>query len=45
MGLYDLSDIVTSASFWARDLIRGGEPVLINEHSATQTLFAQSEER
>lgn len=50
MGLYDLSDIVPSASFpsasfRARDLIRGGEPVLINEHSATQTLFAQSEER
>jgi len=38
MSLYEASDIVPGSSFQARDLIRGGEPVLVNEHSATQTL-------
>lgn len=38
MSLYEISDIVRGTSFRARDLIRGGEPVLINERSATQTL-------
>ena len=38
MSLYEVSDIVPGASFRARDLIRGGEPVLVNEHSATRTL-------
>lgn len=38
MSLYEASDIVPGASFRARDLIRGGEPVLVNEHTATRTL-------
>jgi hypothetical protein len=38
MSLYEVSDIVPGESFRARDLIRGGEPVLVTEHSATQTL-------
>ena len=38
MSLYEVSDIAPGTSFRARDLIRGGEPVLVNEHSATQTL-------
>lgn len=39
MSLYEVSDIVRGTSFRARDLIRGGEPVLINERSATQSLM------
>jgi hypothetical protein len=38
MSLYEVSDIVSGTSFRARDLIRGGEPVLISERSATRTL-------
>jgi hypothetical protein len=38
MSLYEVSDIVRGTSFRARDLIRGGEPVLINERSATRAL-------
>jgi hypothetical protein len=38
MSLYEVSDIVRGTSFRARDLIRGGEPVLISERSATQSL-------
>lgn len=38
MSLYEVSDIVTGRSLKARDLIRGGEPILVHEHSATQTL-------
>ncbi|MBH5398421.1 hypothetical protein HZZ13_11535 [Bradyrhizobium sp. CNPSo 4010] len=38
MSLYEVSDIVRGTSFLARDLIRGGEPVLISERSATQSL-------
>jgi hypothetical protein len=38
MSLYEVSDIVRGTSFRARDLIRGGEPVMISERSATQTL-------
>lgn len=38
MSLYEVSDIVRGTSFRARDLIRGGEPVLISEHSATRSL-------
>ncbi|ABE37303.1 hypothetical protein RPD_0063 [Rhodopseudomonas palustris BisB5] len=36
MSLYEVSDLVPGASFRARDLIRGGEPVLISERSALQ---------
>jgi hypothetical protein len=38
MSLYEVSDIVRDISFLARDLIRGGEPVLISERSATRAL-------
>ena len=38
MSLYEVSDIVPGQSLRARDLIRGGEPVLVAERSATQTL-------
>jgi len=38
MSLYEVSDVVRGTSFRARDLIRGGEPVLISERSATRTL-------
>jgi hypothetical protein len=38
MSLYEVSDVVPGASFKARDLIRGGEPVLISERSATRSL-------
>ncbi len=38
MSLYEVSDIVSGQSFRARDLVRGGEPVLVSEHTATRTL-------
>jgi hypothetical protein len=38
MSLYEVSEIVRDSSFLARDLLRGGEPVLINEQSATRSL-------
>jgi hypothetical protein len=38
MSLYEVSDIVRGTSFRARDLIRGGEPVLISERNATRAL-------
>ena len=38
VSLYEVSDVVLDKSFRARDLLRGGEPVLINERSATRTL-------
>jgi hypothetical protein len=38
LSLYEVSAIVPGASFLARDLIRGGEPVLVSEHTATRTL-------
>jgi hypothetical protein len=38
MSLYEVSEIVRDSSFRARDLLRGGEPVLINEQSATRSL-------
>ena len=38
MSLYEVSDIVSGQSFRASDLIRGGEPVLVSEHTATRTL-------
>jgi hypothetical protein len=38
MSLYEASAIVPGQSFLARDLIRGGEPVLITERTATRTL-------
>ena len=38
MSLYEVSDIETGRSFLARDLIRGGEPKRVSEHTATKTL-------
>jgi hypothetical protein len=38
MSLYEASTIVPGQSFLARDLVRGGEPVLISERTATRTL-------
>lgn len=38
MSLYEVSDIVRDKSFRARDLLRGGEPVVISEQSATRSL-------
>jgi hypothetical protein len=38
MSLYEVSDIITGQSFRARDLLRGGDPVLVSERSATRTL-------
>jgi len=38
MSLYEVGDIVRGTSFRARDLIRGGEPVLVSERSATRAL-------
>ena len=38
MSLYEASAIVPGQSFLARDLLRGGDPVLISERTATRTL-------
>jgi len=38
MSLYEASDIIPGQSFRARDLVRGGEPVLVSERTATRTL-------
>jgi hypothetical protein len=38
MSLYEVSEVVSGESFRARDLIRGGEPILISERSATRAL-------
>lgn len=38
MSLYEVSDIVPGTSLMARDLLRGGEPVLVHEGTATQSL-------
>ena len=38
MSLYEASAIVPGQSFLARDLLRGGEPILISERTATRTL-------
>ena len=40
MSLHEVSDVVPNVSFRARDLIHGGEPVLISERSATRSLKA-----
>ena len=38
VSLYEVAGVVPGASFMARDLIRGGDPILISERSATRTL-------
>ncbi len=40
MSLYEVSDVQPKTSFLARDLIRGGDPILVLEHSASQSLKA-----
>ena len=37
-SLYEVSDIIKDTSFKARDLVQGGEPILIIERSATRSL-------
>jgi hypothetical protein len=38
ISLYEVSDIIYDTSFKARDLVRGSDPVLISERSATHSL-------
>lgn len=38
VSLYEVSDIVRDTSFRARDLLRGGESILISERAATRSL-------
>ncbi len=38
MSLYEVSTVVAGESLYARDLIRGGEPLLVTERTATRTL-------
>ncbi len=38
MSLYEISDIVLDESFLARDLVRGGDPIRVNERSGTRYL-------
>ena len=38
MSLYEVSDIQPGQSFLARDLLRGGEPIRVIEHTATKTI-------
>jgi hypothetical protein len=38
MSFYEISGIVPGESFRARDLARGGEPILVSERSATRSL-------
>jgi hypothetical protein len=37
-SLYEVSDIIKDTSFRGRDLVRGGNPILISERSATRSL-------
>ena len=38
MSLYEASDIQPGQSFLARDLLRGGAPIHVTEHTATKTI-------
>jgi hypothetical protein len=38
MSLYEVSDVQSGASFLARDLVRGGDPIRVTERTATKTL-------
>jgi hypothetical protein len=38
MSLYEVSDVVPGQSLMARDLLRGGEPILVKEGTATKAL-------
>jgi hypothetical protein len=37
-SLYEVSDVFPGQSFFARDLVRGGEPIRVTERTATRTL-------
>ncbi len=39
-SLYEVSEITPGASFLARDLVRGGDPILVSEKSATKRFQA-----
>ncbi len=38
VSLYEVSDVIPGKSMKLHDLLRGGEPVTVSEHSATQSL-------
>jgi hypothetical protein len=38
MSLYEVSDVVVGEGFLVRDLVRGGDPVRVNEKSGSRTL-------
>jgi hypothetical protein len=38
ISLYEVSNIVPDTSFLVRDLVRGGDPILVSERSATRSL-------
>lgn len=38
MSLYEVSDVVPNEGFLVRDLVRGGDPVRVNEKSGSRTL-------
>lgn len=38
MSLYEVSEVVPGESFLARDLVRGGDPVLVRERTATRQM-------
>lgn len=38
MSLYEVTEVVPGTSFLARDLIRGGTPIMVSEGTATKTL-------
>lgn len=38
MSLYEISDVVPGTSMLIRDMIRGGDPILVSERSATRSL-------
>jgi hypothetical protein len=38
MSLYEVSDVVIGEGFLVRDLVRGGEPIGVNEKSGSRTL-------
>ena len=40
MSLHEVSDVRPGASFLARDLVRGGDPIRVTERTATKTLVA-----
>jgi hypothetical protein len=40
MSLYEVSEVIPGHSLLARDCLRGGDPILVSEKSATRTLKA-----